>query len=471
MVGLDPETHLVNEEGSKFLFLDFHNFETGTFDFSAPPVSKNLVIRTQFISGEEGGNFARKSYFIFNPANGDPSKSTKIDKREANKQVTQYLLDYISRCQCLPSSVSLKEKRVTKQGKVTYDVTISSYDSFITPISPKDIATDNVSEFISSLPQPKPTSVSTDQSRTTNHDLLNEEDAAFYIIPYVEMAMRRVTPSKKTPSKAGLIIKVKFEERDGRRFPNKSFYLYEPDQPIEGSEKVGKREATNKLTPHLVEFINTHGHRPARTSFEIKSRTKDGKVRVEVSFSQYDSFNFTLEPKDFGVDDISVFLPTVGTHPDDDVITETEQTWKIEYAKSSRAKCRSCGDKIQKDELRIGEPSFYQEHLSYKWHHLKCVSNPPEGIEGLDNLKEEDKENVSEWIGNKGFNNRNSPKDMVMSIIKQFEDGEGVTRKADVLSKTAEQGLSEDEVLQLLTELEDEGRIYTPMPGRYRRLA
>ena len=42
----------------------------------------------------------------------------------------------------------------------------------------------------------------------------------------------------------------------------------------------------------------------------------------------------------------------------------------IEPAKSGRAKCRGCGEKIEKDTLRYG--NFDEQWESYKWFHLPC---------------------------------------------------------------------------------------------------
>jgi Poly(ADP-ribose) polymerase and DNA-Ligase Zn-finger region len=45
----------------------------------------------------------------------------------------------------------------------------------------------------------------------------------------------------------------------------------------------------------------------------------------------------------------------------------------IESAKSGRAACRSCKEKIAKGELRFGESNQMFEG-SYRWHHLKCAA-------------------------------------------------------------------------------------------------
>lgn len=49
----------------------------------------------------------------------------------------------------------------------------------------------------------------------------------------------------------------------------------------------------------------------------------------------------------------------------------------IEKAKSGRAKCRKCREKIEKDELRFGheaESQFGDEGVAVQWYHLKCAA-------------------------------------------------------------------------------------------------
>ena len=76
--------------------------------------------------------------------------------------------------------------------------------------------------------------------------------------------------------------------------------------------------------------------------------------------------------------------------------------WKIEYAKSSRAKCRKCGDKIEKGEVRIGKPTYFQDNLTYHWHHEKCVfmaSLDSNEVTGLDELEEYDRKRIETNLG------------------------------------------------------------------------
>ncbi|MFW9852658.1 MAG: PARP-type zinc finger-containing protein [Candidatus Thorarchaeota archaeon] len=74
-----------------------------------------------------------------------------------------------------------------------------------------------------------------------------------------------------------------------------------------------------------------------------------------------------------------------------------EDSWKIEYAKSSRATCKTCGIKIEKDTVRAGEPYYYEDHLNYRWHHEKCIfwkALNKDTLKGLDDLEKEDKKRI-----------------------------------------------------------------------------
>ena len=59
----------------------------------------------------------------------------------------------------------------------------------------------------------------------------------------------------------------------------------------------------------------------------------------------------------------------------------------IEEAKSGRATCRTCREKIDKGVLRFGAetPNAFGDGPSYQWHHLTCAANAfaPKVIEAL----------------------------------------------------------------------------------------
>ena len=63
----------------------------------------------------------------------------------------------------------------------------------------------------------------------------------------------------------------------------------------------------------------------------------------------------------------------------------------IEVAKSGRAGCRGCRQKIEKDHLRFGEevPNMFSEEggTTYKWWHLECAAKGKLANEVRDALK------------------------------------------------------------------------------------
>lgn len=46
----------------------------------------------------------------------------------------------------------------------------------------------------------------------------------------------------------------------------------------------------------------------------------------------------------------------------------------IEQAKSGRASCRKCREKIAKDELRFGHETVFQDASTFQWYHLRCAA-------------------------------------------------------------------------------------------------
>lgn len=63
----------------------------------------------------------------------------------------------------------------------------------------------------------------------------------------------------------------------------------------------------------------------------------------------------------------------------------------IEVAKSGRATCRGCRQKIEKDALRFGEetPNMFSEEggMTYRWWHLECAAKGKLANEVRDTLK------------------------------------------------------------------------------------
>jgi len=89
--------------------------------------------------------------------------------------------------------------------------------------------------------------------------------------------------------------------------------------------------------------------------------------------------------------------------------------FEVEYAKSNRAACKKCKDKIDKDLVRVGFKAVVPEdaegpnaHFGCSWHHFSCFPNakgrawfkkhltPDVVAEGFDALRREDQEAVTQ---------------------------------------------------------------------------
>lgn len=63
----------------------------------------------------------------------------------------------------------------------------------------------------------------------------------------------------------------------------------------------------------------------------------------------------------------------------------SETTYCIETAKSGRSACKTCKEKIDKDELRIGKesPGPSDDFKMTSWYHAKCFTIPPKALKGV----------------------------------------------------------------------------------------
>ncbi len=156
----------------------------------------------------------------------------------------------------------------------------------------------------------------------------------------------------------------------------------------------GKKEASNYLAKKMLFFMRETGRYPPNTEF--KKSYKNGSVDLTYSPSDYDIFTIKMTPQAVG-QDVEDFLATLD--PPSRTGYVPQEDWLIEPAKSSRSTCRSCYERIDKGVLRAGEPSFFQDHLTYKWHHITCISDkiwgiPRERLKGFDDLEVEHQQEV-----------------------------------------------------------------------------
>jgi len=160
-----------------------------------------------------------------------------------------------------------------------------------------------------------------------------------------------------------------------------------------------KRAASNILAKLFVNYMKKHNEYPPNSS--IDKVFKNGNVDVLFRASDYDKFKLRFTPALVGGDPEEFLMSLSKTRsrkkfmPGDD--------WKIEPAKSSRSTCKTCGNKIEKDHLRLGEPDYFQDHLTYKWHHFNCKADdiwgiPESKLDGYVNLSSEQKDEVTQAL-------------------------------------------------------------------------
>ncbi|TFG28267.1 hypothetical protein EU527_17525 [Candidatus Thorarchaeota archaeon] len=195
------------------------------------------------------------------------------------------------------------------------------------------------------------------------------------------------TPRIKKSVRVGSVLYTKKREvlDSGQQIIATSYGVAYED----GVQEMDKKEVSKILANQILNYMRTKKMYPPNT--KIKRRYANSSVDFDYSPSEYDSFIIRLTPE-LVKGDVEDFLDGL-----DDFKEEQDQAaderWKIEAAKSGRASCRTCDGLIAKGELRLGEPSIYDGHVSYRWHHLNCMIRILQGmdlnmLEGYDDLNE-----------------------------------------------------------------------------------
>lgn len=195
---------------------------------------------------------------------------------------------------------------------------------------------------------------------------------------------------KSIPLGVVLLEKAKETSENGRMFVDTKYFLVEKNGP----KPITKVEASRILAKQLLEYIKTKKMWPPH--FQIKEVFDNGNVDILYAPTVFDKF--TLKLTEYQVEgNVPRFLHSLKEFAQ-------EILWKVEPAKSGRSTCRTCYSSIAKGELRIGEPSFFQEHLSYNWHHVRCIKSAitdvtPEQLEGYSDLSLNEKEELDALLG------------------------------------------------------------------------
>jgi len=204
------------------------------------------------------------------------------------------------------------------------------------------------------------------------------------------------TPRVKSSVRVGAVVFLKGRETldDGRQIIVTTYGVASKS----GIKEMGKKEASAVLAVQMLEFMRNRKMYPPKT--EIKKSYSNGSVDLAYSPTDYDSFTIRLTPGMVG-SNVEDFLYSLDSFREE--VPEDAAAWRIEPAKSSRSTCRTCSQTIQKDELRLGEPSFFDSHVSYGWHHLKCAAHMIKGtrldsLEGYEDLSKEQKEELQDLV-------------------------------------------------------------------------
>ena len=188
---------------------------------------------------------------------------------------------------------------------------------------------------------------------------------------------------KAIPVGSVVLTKIRGKTEEGAKFVETEYGIAEQN----GVRDISKREASKILADQALEYMKRSKQWPP--DMTIKDSFKDGDIEILFAPSEYDSFNlkFTSElVKQRPMEFLQKLKPSK---------KESEHVWKVETAKSGRSKCRTCEKNIEEGLFRIGEPYFFEDHLSYRWHHPKCIApmlyTPLEKLDGFKMLKPDEK--------------------------------------------------------------------------------
>jgi hypothetical protein len=150
---------------------------------------------------------------------------------------------------------------------------------------------------------------------------------------------------------------------------------------------ISKKDASKILLQQAFDYMKQNKRWPPNMT--IKDSFKDGDVEIHYAPSEYDSFFLKFTSDLMGQKPLEFFKKIKPSEKEPDPL------WKVEIAKSGRSKCRTCDKTIDEGLFRIGEPYFYEGHLSYRWHHPKCIAPilyaPLEKLEGYKLLEPDEK--------------------------------------------------------------------------------
>lgn len=160
----------------------------------------------------------------------------------------------------------------------------------------------------------------------------------------------------------GSLVLIKSRETVEDREIIQTAYHFATD---DGLEPMDKRAASELLAQRAIAQMRQAKKMTVKT--EVKKSYKNGNVDLLYKPTRYDQFILKLNKKNVG-EDVQGFLDSLSA------ARYAIRFGSVEPAKSGRATCRTCNQKIEKGELRIGEYlGEYYEYPPSQWHHARCV--------------------------------------------------------------------------------------------------
>ncbi len=210
---------------------------------------------------------------------------------------------------------------------------------------------------------------------------------------WIHMKTFKMYKLKDTVS-VGSVVLSKSKDNDGTRsFVSTEYHVAESGGLVPRS----KKEINQYIVQRALEYMREKSMWPPNMA--VAKTYKNGSVDVSYQPSEYDRFVLTINPALIG-GSVEGFLDSLREQKS---LEPDSLLPRVEPAKSSRSTCRGCGQNIENETIRVGEPALFQEHVSYGWYHLQCASKllrsrSPEQLDGFAALSAEQQARVRQAL-------------------------------------------------------------------------
>ena len=194
-----------------------------------------------------------------------------------------------------------------------------------------------------------------------------------------------------------ILRKREFEDSIGKIVIRNLYGLISKDQV----NYLSKKEVSSRLSDRCAQFILKTNKLPPKVSIEKKPKEKK-PIELAFGLSKYDIFHLKITGEMLDKKDPKTVLEKIVESSSKNLYEmEIEKIWKIEYAPNGRSLCKKCKRQIKNKEIRLGEPFYSDEHLTFHWNHLNCVNLQKLNrniVTGMDNLEEADRRRIEKKL-------------------------------------------------------------------------